>query len=97
MTKEHIIKFHELTCARVGCHVLFAVTVDMDDRLRETHEDFYCPFGHSNTYPQQTKAEKLEKELSIAKKEIAIREARIKDYQENWKPKPKKRKKKIHE
>lgn len=32
------------------CHVQFAITASMDDRLRANGERFYCPMGHHLSY-----------------------------------------------
>lgn len=35
------------------CNVPFAIFSAHDRRLRESHEPFYCPSGHSNVYRGQ--------------------------------------------
>jgi hypothetical protein len=36
------------------CHVLFALTERMAERLQKTHKEFYCPRGHSCCYGKPT-------------------------------------------
>ena len=50
-----------IECA--SCHVSFAITTDHQARLRETHEGFYCPNGHSNIYNGKTEAQKVREEM----------------------------------
>ncbi len=62
MIKEEI-GLAKLDCA--NCHVFFWVSEEHDKRLRESHESFHCPNGHSQVYPGKTIQERLEE----AKKE----------------------------
>jgi len=50
-----------VTCVR--CGVPFAAPVDMLARRRDDHGAFYCPNGHSLSFPQQTDAEKAQAEV----------------------------------
>ena len=52
------VKLHQITCANKSCRVSFWITDDHYDRLRECHNTFYCPNGHSLYYPGKTKEEK---------------------------------------
>lgn len=54
------IELHQCNCA--NCHVAFWMSLAMVKQLRECHNEFYCPNGHSNYYPAKTDAEKY-KEL----------------------------------
>jgi len=55
------IQFVQISCARQGCHTIFGIPQPVVDRLQETHESFYCPFGHSQSYPGETPERELEK------------------------------------
>ena len=55
------VEFYVITCGGCGC--TFAITNQMDDRLRETHKWFYCPNGCYRHYPQKTEKEILEDKL----------------------------------
>ena len=46
-------------CHCGNCNIPFAIPDAMDDRMRECHNDFYCPSGHKNYYPEETEVEKL--------------------------------------
>jgi hypothetical protein len=50
------------------------MSVEHDNRLRETHQEFYCPNGHKQWYTGKTEAEKLKEELK--KKERALKRER---------------------
>lgn len=56
------------TCC--NCHVPFKITAAHQDHLKQSHNTFYCPSGHSQYYPGETKAEKLEKELEYKQNHI---------------------------
>lgn len=47
-----------IDCAREGCYAVITVHPQEERRLRQTHERFYCPAGHSNYFPGKTEEEK---------------------------------------
>lgn len=54
-----------------NCGVVFAMPQKLRDRLIQTHNSFYCPNGHSQSYTGKTKeqvqrerAERLERDLA---------------------------------
>jgi hypothetical protein len=53
------------------CGVAFAITKEMQDRLKENHKWFYCPNGHSQHYTGKSDAEKLREQLERAERETA--------------------------
>lgn len=55
------------TCCRGDCGLTFGLERNHRDRLIETHQDFYCPNGHSQHYTAKTEAEKLKDELAREK------------------------------
>ena len=56
------------TC--LTCHVQFKITAEHESQLKKSHKSFYCPSGHTQFYPGETKAEKLEKELEYKQNHI---------------------------
>lgn len=48
----------EWTCAAAGCQNVIRLHHATEQKLRETHESFYCPAGHSNYFPGKTDEEK---------------------------------------
>lgn len=58
-----------ITCYK--CQVPFGLTDDHVRRLRNTHEGFYCPAGHHQSFQGESKAEKLERELNNQKQQNA--------------------------
>ena len=56
------------TCC--NCHVQFQITAVHQRQLKKSHKEFYCPSGHSQYYPGETQAEKLEKELEYKQNHI---------------------------
>lgn len=53
----------KVSCAKSGCANVMCLTDEVEARLRETHESFYCPMGHNNYFPAKTRAEKRIEEL----------------------------------
>lgn len=56
---------NNITCC--NCGIVFAVTEERQADLRETHDTFYCPNGHPQSYKGPTADEK-----KIAKLEATI-------------------------
>lgn len=54
-------------CAREGCYATICLDAKGEQRLRETHETFYCPAGHKNYFPgktdEQKRIDRLERKL----------------------------------
>lgn len=55
----------------ISCGIPFAFPQELDRRLRETRENFYCPNGHKQHYTGQTDAERLAAELAATKRAAA--------------------------
>lgn len=72
-----IITLVKVSCPRSGCHATQWIDTDVDARLRETHETFYCMYGHSGTYPHKTEAEKLKERLTYKDGIIADLESKL--------------------
>lgn len=50
----------------VGCYkcgVLFGMPDELDNKFRQTHEMFCCPFGHQQHYLGETREEALKRQL----------------------------------
>jgi len=69
------IQFTETLVMKViycaNCNIPFAISEDHQDRMRKTHEGFYCPNGHSNIYNGLNAEEKLRAELKRKEQELA--------------------------
>lgn len=72
-------KWYIVTCFH--CSASFAIPDDVDDRLRESHENFYCPFCRGGqSYSAKSEKEKLKDELNycrrvIREKDVAVSNA----------------------
>jgi hypothetical protein len=66
-------QLNALTCA--NCGVLFAIPEQMEGKRRADHQTFYCPNGHSNFFPGESKAEKYERLYNNERDIRARREA----------------------
>ena len=42
------VEMYGQSCCK--CGVVFMITNSFDDRLRKSHETFYCPNGHAQSY-----------------------------------------------
>lgn len=71
-----------INCARKGCYAIITLHPDDERRLRRTHEEFWCPAGHSNYFPDKTaeeeEIERLERRAEH-NEEWAIREQETAD------------------
>lgn len=63
MSFFHSIEFAVITCATEKCGVQFAISKSYQERRRNDHKNFRCPNGHTNYYPQESKEEKLARQL----------------------------------
>lgn len=68
-----------LDCA--NCGIVFCLPVDVRARRLEDHKTFWCPNGHANHFPQESKKEAtirlLRRDLDWAKSDIEYRDRRI--------------------
>lgn len=53
-----------------ACHQLFAITTEFQQRLRNDHQIFYCPSGHTMSYDSKNETEMLRAKLDQAQAEI---------------------------
>jgi hypothetical protein len=58
----------EICCS---CGVHFAIPELLQKKLRETHNNFFCPNGHPQHYTGKSEAEKLREELKRKEQELA--------------------------
>ena len=57
------VEFVVITCCREGCGIVWAIPAHYKAERKNDHELFYCPNGHGQHYPQQSREEKLAGEL----------------------------------
>lgn len=50
---------------------------EVEQRLRRTHETFYCPFGHGQSFTGENETEKL-------KRRVAMLEGRAARWEQMW-------------
>lgn len=58
-----------ILCAE--CGMPFALTKDFSDRLHNCHNTFYCPKGHPQSFPQESEADRLRKQLRTEQQKVA--------------------------
>lgn len=54
-----IVEIEQHTCAAQGCGVTFWVSEAFGDRRRKDKWSFYCPNGHSLSYPGESDEAKI--------------------------------------
>lgn len=75
------LKHNTIECASKGCFAVITMHPQEEDRLRRTHETFYCPAGHSNYFPGKTKQEKRIEELEAR---VESHEATVGRFRDLW-------------
>ena len=63
----------ELICC-ANCGMAFAMTKDKAGRLRQSHNTFYCPSGHPQSFTAKTDAERVEERLRARVSELEAAE-----------------------
>lgn len=58
------------TC--INCGITFAYPSSLNQTLRESHRDFFCPNGHAQHYTGESEAEKLRKQLARARADVTL-------------------------
>jgi hypothetical protein len=59
------------------CHVLFAMTDEMNDERLRDHRSFYCPNGHSQSYTGKSAEQKLREKLTAEQERIVRLNSRL--------------------
>ena len=60
-----------------SCGIVYGLTVDYEDRRRQDHETFYCPNGHNLSYKQESREEKLKRQLAYTSEDLARTQGRL--------------------
>lgn len=53
-----------------NCGMQFAITRQFQNRVKRTHENFYCPAGHGQHYPAKSKEEKLKDQVANLERRV---------------------------
>lgn len=53
-----------------SCGIPFAISRDLQGRLKKCHNTFYCPAGHGQSYKSETEEEILRRKVAQQKREI---------------------------
>jgi 5,10-methylenetetrahydrofolate reductase len=61
---QQAIQFEVYECA--NCGMPFGVSADFVERRRKDHASFHCPRGHSQSFDQESEAERLRRMLTEA-------------------------------
>ena len=78
------IPISRITCCHKGCHVQFWITEDHEGRLRESHESFCCPNGHSQGFYSKNEKEKLQAKLDAEVERRRSAERRAANYHSDY-------------
>ena len=69
----------KITCCNCGAPIMLHAS--HEEKLRASHDSFYCPAGHSNYFPGKTK---VEKERDDLKRQLARSEQMLDDWRDRW-------------
>lgn len=64
------VYLEEVTCYK--CGVLFGLEQSHKKQLKESHDSFYCPNGHSQGYYGETEADKLRRKLESTERSLTV-------------------------
>jgi len=67
-----------ITCA--NCGIDFAISESFVERLKKSHDSFYCPHGHSQHFVSKSDEDKLKEEVERLKNRIRIEQEYKEDY-----------------
>jgi hypothetical protein len=70
------------TTIECTCGFIFAVPDGYERRLRETHDQFFCPKGHSLSFTGASTAERLRLEIEAEKRRTEYERERATRFQE---------------
>lgn len=73
------MKTSDITCC--ACGIVFSVPYYWEQCRREKHDGFYCPNGHSLSFPTESDAERFRRERNMAIQEKARLEDEVKRLQ----------------
>ena len=62
-------EYSTITCCAKKCGMTFAVPSSWEDNRRSDKTTFYCPNGHPQWYPAETKVQKLRKQIKHIERE----------------------------
>jgi len=68
-----IVETYNVHCC-TECGVSYALTDAYEQRRREYHDNFYCPNGHAQHYPQKNAAEKERERGDRLERKLANRD-----------------------
>jgi hypothetical protein len=57
-------------CCHEKCGVPFGMPENWINSFKKTHNEFYCPAGHSNYFPGKSKEERLADDLAEAQRKL---------------------------
>jgi hypothetical protein len=64
----------ELSCCHKGCYAIITLHPDDERRLRQTHERFWCPAGHGQSFigktDEQKRIEQLERRVESSREDV---------------------------
>lgn len=60
-----------------SCGVVYGLTADYEDRRRQDHKSFYCPNGHNLSYSQESREEKLKRQLEATSSQLSRTQSQL--------------------
>lgn len=73
MSIVFVAQVNLITVECCNCHVVFAMPKEWNDHFRKTHQSFYCPAGHGQSYGGESDIEKAKREeLRLKREELRL-------------------------
>lgn len=60
------------SCCCSQCNLDYYVPTRWQDNRREQHDTFWCPNGHAQHFPQETRAEKAERKAAVLADQVRM-------------------------
>ena len=73
------VRLTRITCCNSGCGITFAVPETWEAAKRRDHSWFFCPNGHDQRFPGETREAKLARDLAQEKHLREQQTARLRD------------------
>lgn len=60
-----------------NCGVVYGLSEDYENQRRQDHKRFFCPNGHSLSYKQESREERLKRQLEATTRQLSRTQSRL--------------------
>ncbi len=75
MSQTETITLELMVCS--DCGVVYGLSERYQQARSEDHKSWYCPNGHSQHYPQETREERLKRQLDATSRQLSRTQSRL--------------------